>query len=116
MSQIKKLSPEIISKIAAGEVIERPASVVKELVENSLDAGSSEITVEVQAGGKRLVRVSDNGEGMSAEDAHSAFQRYSTSKIFKEEDLWAIRTFGFRGEALFSIGAVFENADPDPEK
>jgi DNA mismatch repair protein MutL len=106
MGKIKALPPEIISKIAAGEVVERPASVVKELVENALDAGSSEIKVEVQAGGKKLIRVTDDGEGMNPEDALLALRRYSTSKIEKEEDLFAIRTFGFRGEALSSIAAV----------
>jgi DNA mismatch repair protein MutL len=106
MGKIKVLQPEIISKIAAGEVVERPASVVKELVENALDAGSTEIKVEVQAGGRKLIRVTDDGEGMTPEDAYLALQRYSTSKIEREEDLFAIRTFGFRGEALSSIAAV----------
>jgi DNA mismatch repair protein MutL len=106
MGQIKALPPEIISKIAAGEVVERPASVVKELVENALDARSTEIKVDVQAGGRKLIRVTDDGEGMTPEDALLSLQRYSTSKIEREEDLFAIRTFGFRGEALSSIAAV----------
>jgi DNA mismatch repair protein MutL len=106
MGQIKALPPEIISKIAAGEVVERPASVVKELVENALDARSTEIKVDVQAGGRKLIRVADDGEGMTPEDALLSLQRYSTSKIESEEDLFAIRTFGFRGEALSSIAAV----------
>ena len=106
MGKIKVLPPEVISKIAAGEVVERPASVVKELVENALDAGSSEIKVEVQAGGRKIIRVTDDGEGMTPEDAYLALQRYSTSKIEREEDLLSIHTFGFRGEALSSIAAV----------
>ena len=96
MNRIAVLPPEISQKIAAGEVIERPASVVKELVENSLDAAATEIRVELQEGGKRLVRVQDNGWGMSREDARIAFERHSTSKISREEDLSAIRTLGFR--------------------
>ena len=106
MGKIKALSPEVISKIAAGEVVERPASVVKELMENSLDAGSREIKIEIQAGGKKLIRVSDDGEGMTPEDAQSAIQRYSTSKIESAEDLFAIQSFGFRGEALAAIASV----------
>ena len=106
MSKIKIL-PEIISnKIAAGEVVERPAAVVKELVENSLDAGSSRIVVDVAKGGRSLIRVSDNGTGMGHDDALLALERYATSKIFKDQDLFAINTLGFRGEALPSIAAV----------
>ena len=106
MSRIIRLSPAISQKIAAGEVIERPASAVKELVENSLDAGASEINVEILAGGKRLIRVTDDGSGMGREDALVCFERHSTSKIRSEEDLEAIATLGFRGEALPSISAV----------
>ena len=106
MSKIKIL-PEILSnKIAAGEVVERPASVVKELVENALDADSTRIIIEVENGGRSLIRVSDNGSGMNRDDALLATERYATSKIYKNEDLFAIHTLGFRGEALPSIAAV----------
>ena len=106
MSRIRIL-PEIISnKIAAGEVVERPASVVKELVENALDAGSDRILVEVEKGGRSLIRVSDNGSGMSRDDALLSLERYATSKIFSDQDLFSIRTLGFRGEALPSIASV----------
>ena len=106
MSKVQIL-PEILSnKIAAGEVVERPASVVKELVENGLDAESRRITVEVKQGGKTLIRVSDNGMGMSHDDALLALERYATSKISHDRDLYDIRTLGFRGEALPSIAAV----------
>jgi len=106
MSKIKIL-PEILSnKIAAGEVVERPASVVKELVENALDAGSTRVVVDVEKGGRSLLRVSDNGAGMGHDDALLALERYATSKIFKDQDLFSINTLGFRGEALPSIAAV----------
>jgi DNA mismatch repair protein MutL len=107
MSKKIQVLPESISQmIAAGEVIERPASVVKELMENSIDAGSSEIIVDLEAGGLQLIRVVDNGEGMDQEDVPVALQRYATSKIRKAEDLYAIDTLGFRGEALPSIAQV----------
>ena len=106
MSKIRIL-PEIISnKIAAGEVVERPASVVKELVENALDADSTKIVIEVERGGRRLIRVSDNGGGMGRDDALLALERYATSKIASDTDLFSIRSLGFRGEALPSIAAV----------
>jgi DNA mismatch repair protein MutL len=108
MTKIRMLPPEVAQKIAAGEVIERPFSVVKELVENALDAGSIDIKVELQAGGKRLIRVQDNGGGMSPEDAALCFGRHATSKITTEADLERISTLGFRGEALASIAAVSE--------
>lgn len=105
-SKIKILPDHVINKIAAGEVVERPASVVKELLENSLDAGATDILVDIEQAGKRLIRITDNGFGMSAEDARTAFERHATSKITSEVELDAIRTMGFRGEALSSIASV----------
>ena len=106
MPNIKILSADVANKIAAGEVVERPASVVKELIENAIDAESTSIRVEIRAGGKRLIRVSDNGSGMEREDALLALERHATSKVGRIEDLECIQTFGFRGEALASIASV----------
>ncbi len=102
-----RILPEILSnKIAAGEVVERPVSVLKELLENALDAGATAVTVEIERGGRDLVRVSDNGRGMERDDAILSIERYATSKIATDDDLFSIRTFGFRGEALPSIASV----------
>ncbi len=106
MSKIKILPENIANQIAAGEVVERPASVVKEFVENSVDAGASQITVEVEGGGTRLIRVIDNGEGMDGDDVLLCLERHGTSKIRESADLTAIATLGFRGEAVPSIGSV----------
>jgi len=106
MSKIRILPENLSNKIAAGEVVERPASVVKELVENALDANSDRVSVEVKSGGRSLIRVADNGEGMNRDDALLSLERYATSKIFTDQDLFTIKTLGFRGEALPSIAAV----------
>lgn len=106
MSKIRVLADHVANQIAAGEVVERPASVAKELVENSIDAGATRITIEIEAGGRRLLKISDDGEGMVRDDAVLAFERHATSKIRESEDLAAIGTLGFRGEALASIASV----------
>ena len=106
MSQIKRLSPRLANQIAAGEVVERPASVIKELVENSMDAGASRIDIDIEAGGVKLMRVRDNGVGIEQEDMPLALSRHATSKIIELEDLENVRTLGFRGEALASISSV----------
>jgi DNA mismatch repair protein MutL len=106
MSKIKVLPDVLANKIAAGEVVERPSSVVKELLENALDAGAAKINIEVETGGKQLIRVLDDGEGMTRDDAITAFERHATSKLRSSEDLESIATLGFRGEALPSIASV----------
>src|SRR6202522_2350994 len=106
MGRIHVLSENVANKIAAGEVVERPASVVKELLENSLDAGATRIKITVEAGGKKLIQITDNGCGMVRDDAMLAFERHATSKIKDAEDLLTIATLGFRGEALPSIASV----------
>src|ERR1700730_15448513 len=106
MGRIHVLSENVANKIAAGEVVERPASVAKELLENSLDAGSTRVRIQVEAGGKKLIQITDNGCGMVRDDALLAFERHATSKIRNTEDLLSVATLGFRGEALPSIASV----------
>ncbi|HXB62386.1 MAG TPA: DNA mismatch repair endonuclease MutL, partial [Acidobacteriaceae bacterium] len=106
MGRIRVLSDQVANQIAAGEVVERPASVVKELLENSLDAGATRIRLEVEGGGRKLIRIVDNGQGMGRDDALLAFERHATSKLRSSDDLLSIATLGFRGEALPSIASV----------
>ncbi len=106
MPKIQQLSPHVANLIAAGEVVERPGSVVKELLENAVDAGATKITVELRNGGMSFIRVTDDGCGMAPEDAKTAFLRHATSKLRTEDDLSSISTMGFRGEALAAIASV----------
>ena len=106
MAKIKQLLPHEAQKIAAGEVVERPANIVKELVENSIDAGATRISISVEDGGKQSIRIVDNGCGMDYTDAQICFDRHATSKITRVDELESLNTFGFRGEALASIASV----------
>src|ERR1700757_1565187 len=106
MGRIRILSDNVANKIAAGEVVERPASVAKELLENALDAGATRIKISIQPGGKKLIQITDNGCGMVRDDAMLRFERHGTSKINDAEDLLSVARLGFRGEALPSIASV----------
>jgi len=105
-NRIHQLASDVANQIAAGEVIERPAGAVKELVENALDAGARRIQIDIEEGGKKLIRIRDDGSGMSAGDAVLSLERHATSKITQADDLWRVQTLGFRGEALPSLAAV----------
>ncbi len=106
MGKINILDEHIANQIAAGEVVERPASVVKELIENSIDAGSTKIEIQIEEGGLNVIQIRDNGEGLDEDDVEKAFYRHATSKLSRSNDLFRIKTLGFRGEALPSIAAV----------
>src|SRR6204780_2426213 len=120
MSRIRILPETVANKIAAGEVVERPASVVKELLENALDAGARSIRIETESGGKRMIRVIDDATGMNHDDALLAFERHATSKLRTADDLLSISTLGFRGEALPSIASIsrllLETRDAEEEQ
>ena len=105
-AKIVVLPESLSSKIAAGEVVERPASILKELLENALDAGATDITVELEKGGRGSIKVIDNGEGIESAEVPLAFERFATSKIYQFDDIYSVRSYGFRGEALPSIGAI----------
>ena len=102
---IRVLSEQLASQIAAGEVVERPASAVKELVENAIDAGATTVNLDIKQGGRTLIQIADNGQGITADQVETAFRRHATSKLVSADDLAAIRTLGFRGEALAAIAA-----------
>src|ERR1700761_3952419 len=106
MGRIRILSDQVANQIAAGEVVDRPASVVKELLENALDAGAMRVRVEVEGGGRKLIRISDDGHGINRDDALLAFERHATSKLRIADDLLSIATLGFRGEALPAIASI----------
>ena len=106
MGQIAILDENTINKIAAGEVVDRPASIVKELVENSIDAGATSISVEIRSGGISYINITDNGSGIARDDVRLAFERHATSKIRKETDILNITSMGFRGEALASVASI----------
>ena len=106
MNRINILDDLTINKIAAGEVVERPSSVVKELIENSVDAGSTKVVIDIQDGGKKLIRITDNGCGIASSEVDKSFLRHATSKIKNIDDLYDLYSLGFRGEALASISAV----------
>ena len=106
MNVIRVLPENVASQIAAGEVVDRPASVVRELIDNSIDAGADRITVRIEGGGKGLIRVSDNGMGMSRDDLLLCIERHATSKIETASDLYSVKSLGFRGEAIPSIASV----------
>ena len=108
---IRLLSSEVSSQIAAGEVVERPASVVKELTENALDAGAKNISISIEDAGRTLIEVADDGHGIAANELELAAARHATSKLVQSEDLFHIQTLGFRGEALASIGSVSQHDD-----